>query len=244
MRRISAARTRAYFCLGVPDEPTSAPGLGSPRPHLRRDWARRCTEMGLAPHATSAPGLGFARAQLHRDRAHPAHILTGTGPTPLHICTGTGRTPPTSAPGLGPPLSTSAPGLGSPHATAAPGLGRAGCCWCSTTFMASWFTPYGPLQRKSHNVRRLCCRRACALQATSEPRSLTAPAKPAATSGSCADGEAHYTNHVPYQSMRQVRAIIMAMSSRALGRRPIGWAIDDRALSGPSAWMTRSCWAS
>ena len=39
---------------------TSAPGLGSPLPHLRRDWARRCyicAGTGLAA-ATSAPGLG------------------------------------------------------------------------------------------------------------------------------------------------------------------------------------------
>jgi hypothetical protein len=59
---------------------TSAPGLGSPLPHLHRDWARRshiCTRTGLAA-PTSAPG-----------RAHPSHI-----------CTGTGLTPPTSAPGL------------------------------------------------------------------------------------------------------------------------------------------------
>jgi hypothetical protein len=39
---------------------TSAPGLGSPLPHLRRDWAHAChiyAGTGLAP-ATSAPGLG------------------------------------------------------------------------------------------------------------------------------------------------------------------------------------------
>jgi hypothetical protein len=49
---------------------TSAPGLGSPLPHLRRGWARPC------------------------------HICAGTGPTPVHICAGTGLTPSTSAPGL------------------------------------------------------------------------------------------------------------------------------------------------
>ena len=43
-----------------PRAATSAPGLGSPRPHLRRDWAHPChicTGTGLTP-ATSAPGLG------------------------------------------------------------------------------------------------------------------------------------------------------------------------------------------
>jgi hypothetical protein len=65
--------------------PTSAPGLGSPRPHLRRDWA------------------------------HPAHICAGTGLTPPTsaswdwaqlCCIGTraGRTPVTSARGSGSPL--------------------------------------------------------------------------------------------------------------------------------------------
>ena len=39
-----------------PTPPTSAPGLGSPRPHLHRDWAHPC-------------------AHLHRDWAHPcAHL--------------------------------------------------------------------------------------------------------------------------------------------------------------------------
>jgi hypothetical protein len=48
--------------------PTSVPGLGSPRPHLRQDWA------------------------------HPAHICAGTGAHPAHICAGTGLVLPTSAP--------------------------------------------------------------------------------------------------------------------------------------------------
>jgi hypothetical protein len=41
--------------------PTSAPGLGSPLPHLHQDWARPshiCTRTGLTP-ATPAPGVGF-----------------------------------------------------------------------------------------------------------------------------------------------------------------------------------------
>ena len=38
---------------------------------------RICTETRLAP-ATSAPGLGSPRPHLRRDWAHPAHIRTGT----------------------------------------------------------------------------------------------------------------------------------------------------------------------
>jgi hypothetical protein len=55
----------------------SAPGLGSPLTHLRRDRAHH----------------------MHRDWAQPAHICTGTGLTCAHICTETGLTPATSAPG-------------------------------------------------------------------------------------------------------------------------------------------------
>ena len=84
----------ARDCYGI-SAATSAPGLGSPLPHLHRDWAHPghiCTGTGLTP-ATSAPGLGSPRPHLHRDWARPCHI-----------CTGTGLTPATSAPGLGPPL--------------------------------------------------------------------------------------------------------------------------------------------
>ena len=69
---------------------TSAPGLGSPLPHVRglgsplphlhRDWAHPChicTGAGLTP-ATSAPGLGSHWPHLHQDWAHPGHICTGT----------------------------------------------------------------------------------------------------------------------------------------------------------------------
>ena len=107
---------------------TSAPGLGSPLPHLHRNWARPChicTGTGLTP-ATSGPGLGSPLPHLHRDWARPCHICTGTGPDPptsasgldpsvphlrrdwthpCHICTGTGPAPATSAPGPGPPFS-------------------------------------------------------------------------------------------------------------------------------------------
>ena len=92
---------------------TSAPGLGSPLPHLHRNWAHPChicTGTRLAA-ATSALGLGSPLPHLHRDwgsahphlhqdrtvsRARPSHICTGTGPTlpPCHICTGTGPTLP------------------------------------------------------------------------------------------------------------------------------------------------------
>jgi hypothetical protein len=81
----------SHICTGTGLTPaTSAPGLGSALPHLRRDWAHP---------ATSAPGLGS-----------PNHICTGTGLTPAtsasglgspnHICTRTGLTPATSASGL------------------------------------------------------------------------------------------------------------------------------------------------
>ena len=55
-------------------------GLGSPLPHLHRDWAHPChicTGAGLTP-AASAPGLGSPWPHLHRDWAHPGHICTGT----------------------------------------------------------------------------------------------------------------------------------------------------------------------
>jgi hypothetical protein len=71
------ASTSACTC-----EPTSALGLGSPLPHLRRDWA------------------------------HPCHICAGTGLTPATSAPGLGLAPlPTSAPRLGSPPPTSAPGL-------------------------------------------------------------------------------------------------------------------------------------
>jgi hypothetical protein len=57
---------------------TSAPGLGTPRPHLlHRDWALSChifTGTGLpsapgldSPPATAAPGLGSFPPHLHGD---------------------------------------------------------------------------------------------------------------------------------------------------------------------------------
>ena len=85
-RSCANARASASTCAGTGlTPPTSAPGPGSPRPHLRRGRAH--------PLATSAPGLGTPRPHLRRDQTRPAHICTGTGPSP----------------------STSAPGLGSPR---------------------------------------------------------------------------------------------------------------------------------
>jgi hypothetical protein len=120
---------------------TSAPRLGSPCPHMRRDWANPChmwTWTGPTP-ATSAPRLGPPHPHLHRDWAHPlphvdqdwahpCHIRTGARPHrhATHICTVTGRGLATSALGLGPPLATcgtGALGLGPPLATCGPGLG-------------------------------------------------------------------------------------------------------------------------
>jgi hypothetical protein len=55
--------------------------MGTPRPHLHRDWAhpsRTCDGIGLTP-PTSAPGLGAPVTHLRRDWACPCHICTGTG---------------------------------------------------------------------------------------------------------------------------------------------------------------------
>jgi hypothetical protein len=66
---------RAMPFIPAPVEPgltpaTSAPGLGSPPPHLHRDWAHPrhiCTGTGLIP------------PHLHRDWAHPATSAPGLG---------------------------------------------------------------------------------------------------------------------------------------------------------------------
>ena len=63
--------------------------------------------------ATSAPGLGSPQPHLHRDWAHPCHICTGAGLTPAESASGTGLAPATSAPGLGSPLPHPHPGLDS-----------------------------------------------------------------------------------------------------------------------------------
>ena len=66
--------TKLALATSAPQQPgaapaTSASGLGSPLPHLHRDWAHPChicTGTGLAP-ATSAPGLGSPLPHPHRD---------------------------------------------------------------------------------------------------------------------------------------------------------------------------------
>ena len=77
--------------------PPISTGTGFTRPHRHRGLG--------SPAATSAPGLGSPRPHLYRDWAHPAHICTGTGsiqrttapaspPTPLEtrLLRHTGRT--------------------------------------------------------------------------------------------------------------------------------------------------------
>jgi hypothetical protein len=61
-------QTQAQVTLGL-TAATSAPGLGPPLPHLRRDWAHPATSapgLGLIA-ATSAPGLGSLLPHLRRD---------------------------------------------------------------------------------------------------------------------------------------------------------------------------------
>jgi hypothetical protein len=97
---------------------TSAPGTGLVTLLTPAD---SCTGTGLAP-AISAPGLGSIRPHLHRDWAQPHPHLHSDWARPCHICTGTGLNTPTSALGPGPAPSTSARGRGSPSPTSAPGL--------------------------------------------------------------------------------------------------------------------------
>ena len=110
----AAGKQASHICTGTGLTPaTCAPELGSPLPHLDRDWARPChicARTGLTP-AKSAPGLGSTLPYLHRDWPRPSHICIGTGPIratsapglgstlphlhwdsthPCHICAGTG----------------------------------------------------------------------------------------------------------------------------------------------------------
>ncbi len=68
--------TPCHVCTGTGlTAATSAPGLGSPLPHLHRDWAdpcHICTGTGLTP-ATSALGLGSPLPHLHWDWALRRH---------------------------------------------------------------------------------------------------------------------------------------------------------------------------
>jgi hypothetical protein len=54
-------------------------------------------------------GLGSPQPHLHRDWAHPSHICTVTWLTPAHIFTRNGLTPATSAPGPSVPVSSADP---------------------------------------------------------------------------------------------------------------------------------------
>ncbi len=97
---------------------TSAPGPGSPLPHLRPDWGwayplphLRRDRAHPRPHLRRDWGWAHPRPHLRLDWAHPTHICAGAGLTAAHICARTGLAPPTSAPGLSSPPPTSAPGL-------------------------------------------------------------------------------------------------------------------------------------
>ncbi len=63
------ALTRCHTSAGTGFTPATSPrGLGSPLPHLHRDWAHPChicTRTGLTP-ASFAPGLGSPLPHLHR----------------------------------------------------------------------------------------------------------------------------------------------------------------------------------
>jgi hypothetical protein len=69
-------RPHCHICAGTGlAAATSAPGPGSPLPHLRRDRARRChicAGTGLAA-ATSAPGLGSVLMSLEARLSRPRH---------------------------------------------------------------------------------------------------------------------------------------------------------------------------
>jgi hypothetical protein len=81
----TTARQQLHARAGsVLTPPTSAPELGSPLPHLHRNWAHPChicARTGLNP-PTSALGLGSPLPHPHRDWAHPSHICTVSGLTP------------------------------------------------------------------------------------------------------------------------------------------------------------------
>ena len=86
-RRFSPTLLHRLVALGSPPatsapgwtglaRPTSAPGLGPPLPHLRRDWAHPahlCTGTGLTP-PTTAPGQGSPRPP-RRERRRPIAAL-------------------------------------------------------------------------------------------------------------------------------------------------------------------------
>ena len=74
-----------HICTGTGcTRATSAPGLGSPVPHLHRDLARPCHICtGTGPNAAiSAPGLGHICTGYW---GHPCDVCTGTGPPLPHL---------------------------------------------------------------------------------------------------------------------------------------------------------------
>ena len=80
LRAAAPAAIRVH-CLHGLAPPASAPGLGSPRPHRRPDWAHRChigARTGLTP-ATSAPGLGPPRPHLRPDWADSRRRISCRG---------------------------------------------------------------------------------------------------------------------------------------------------------------------
>ena len=113
-RGAGTAPSRCHICTGTGLAPaTSAPGLGSPLPHLRRDWAHRChicTRTGLTA-AASAPGPGSPLQprlwRVFRTAAAyvrpwpcriglPDHTLLQRSPICCNVCAS--RTRPRSAP--------------------------------------------------------------------------------------------------------------------------------------------------
>jgi hypothetical protein len=74
--------------------PTSAPELNGLTPAHIRPTSRQ----DLAHPADITPGLGSPRPHLRWDWAHPAHICAWDWAHPAHICAGTGLAPPASAP--------------------------------------------------------------------------------------------------------------------------------------------------
>ncbi len=127
---LSARRRDA--ALKVHSPPTSAPGLGSPRAHLHRDWthpAHICARTGLIP-ATSAPGVGSPLPHLRRDRC--CRCRRSSLRCVWRMCSTRRYRFTRHALDVGSPLPTSAPGnLGSSLPTSAPGQGlRTGAHRC------------------------------------------------------------------------------------------------------------------